>query len=326
VTSAARGHRRLAALLLVASSALAGCSVIGGSDAAAPEPTPTPRTGPAETRHAVPYATTAPRQTLDLYLPAGDGRTVFPLVVLIHGGGFVDGSAAELSEVATRLVGQGFAAASLDYRLSGDAPFPAGVQDVRAAVRYLRANALGWGVDPHRFAAWGESAGGYLASMIGATAAEKTFDDPALGNPGVSSGVQVVVSWFGPADFGTMDAQVKENGCDDAAQQHGAPDSPESRWLGGALDEVPDRVQEASVVRQVGAASALPPFLLVHGTRDCTVPPGQSEELAGALRARGARVTLVRVEGAEHSDPRITAEQEQPSIDFLRTTFGLSSH
>ena len=314
-------RRLLAAVLLLLVPLLAGCSVLGASDGPPPEPTPTPRTGPAETRTAVPYATSAPQQTLDLYLPAGDGRTVFPMVLLIHGGGFVEGSSAEFSEVAARLVGQGFAVASLNYRLSGDAPFPAGVQDVKAAVRYLRANARSWGVDPHRFAAWGESAGGYLASMIGATGTERTFDDPALGNAGVSSGVQAVVSWFGPADFGTMDAQAKESGCDDAAQQHGTPESPESKWLGGALEAVPDRVQAADVVRHVGAASSLPPYFLVHGTQDCTVAPGQSQQLHDALRARGAQATLVLVDGAGHSDPRLTAEQTAPSIEFLRTAF-----
>ena len=319
-------RRWLRAVAALTATALVGllpaCS--GGSPAAPSEPPPTPRTGPAETRPAVRYGPVAagPQQTLDLYLPAGDGRTVFPMLILIHGGGFVEGSSADYTEAAQQLVGEGFAVASLNYRLSGEARFPAGVADVKAAVRFLRVQAPAWGIDPHRFAVWGASAGGYLAATIGATGADGTFDDPALGNPHVSSAVQAVVDWFGPSDFATMDAQAREAGCDEAAQQHDAPDSPESLWLGGAVPAVPDLVRTANIAHQVGAARSLPPFLLVHGTADCTVPAGQSRELRDALTARGARVTLTEVEGAGHGDPRIDAEQTAPSLDFVRSVLG----
>jgi len=312
-----RGARVIPVVL--AGALLAACSLVGGGAAAPATPTPTPRTGPAETRTGVAYATTDPAQVLDLHLPAGDGHRVFPLVVLIHGGGFLEGAPADEAGLAATLNADGFAAASLGYRLSGRAPFPAALQDVKAAVRYVRANARGWGVDPDRIAVFGESAGGYLASMIGATAGETTFDDDALGNPGVSGAVRAVVSWFGPADFGTMDDQARENGCDDAAQQHHAPDSPESAWLGSPLPDVPDRVEEASVVRHVGTARSLPPYLLVHGTQDCTVAPGQSQQLHDALAARGAKVTLTMVDGAAHSDPKIFDEQTGPTLQFLHS-------
>jgi len=309
---------------------LTGCGVFGSGDPGAsrtgtptPTPTVTPRTGPAQTRTAVPYATASPRQTLDLYLPEGDGSTVYPLVVLIHGGGFAVGDSADEKDRADFLAGKGFAAASLNYRLSGDAPFPAGVQDVAAAIRYLRAHAPGWGVDPARIAVWGESAGGYLAAMLGVTGgAPGAFDDPALGNPTVSSQVSAVVSWFGPSNFGSMDGQAGDAGCDAMAQQHDLAGSPESTWLGAALPTVPERVARASIVDRVRSARTLPPFLLVHGDQDCTVPPGQSHELHDALKDRGATVTLNVVHDAGHSDPKITQEQTRPSIDFLRAVFG----
>jgi acetyl esterase/lipase len=305
-------------LLAVAASLLAGCSLIGGGGSSAPaDPAPTPRSGPAVVHDGVKYAESSPQQTLDLYLPAGDGRTVFPMVVLIHGGGFFEGTSAEQTDRANLLAGNGFAAVSLNYRLTGDAPFPAGVQDVEAAVRYVRANAPGWGVDPHRIAVWGESAGGYLASMVGATGGTRAFDDPTLGNPNVSSSVAAVVSWFGPSDFATMDDQAREAGCDQAAQQHDAQDSPESRWLGAALPTIQDRVSQASIVQHVGSASSLPPYFLVHGDQDCTVPPGQSQQLNDALRAKGARVALTIVQGAAHSDPKITDEQTGSTLEFL---------
>jgi dipeptidyl aminopeptidase/acylaminoacyl peptidase len=158
--------------------------------------------------------------------------------------------------------------------------------------------------------------------MIGATGGEKTFDDAGLGNPDVSSAVQAVVSWYGPSDFATMDAQAGENGCDDAAQQHHAGDSPESKWLGAPLADVPEEVERASVVRHVGTARSLPPFLLVHGTADCTVAPGQSRQLRDALQARGAKVTLTMVPGAAHGDQKIYDGQTDPTVEFLRSALG----
>jgi acetyl esterase/lipase len=310
----------VAALLLTT-----GCGVFGGApggdptSSAASEPPVIPRTGPAEIRQAVAYATTSPRQTLDLYLPEGDGATVFPIVVLIHGGAFVSGDSSDLAGLAKLLSSEGFAAASINYRLSGDALFPAGLQDVAAAVRYLRANARSWGVDAHRMGVWGESAGAYLASMTAAAADRKRFDDVTLGYGGVSSQVQAVVSWFGPSDFATMDEQARAAGCDASSQEHHLPDSPESLWLGAPLGSVPDRVQAASVVRAVGDASALPPFLLVHGERDCTVAAGQSRQLEQALAQRSAQVRLILVPDAAHGDERIKESQTRPSFDFLRS-------
>jgi acetyl esterase/lipase len=310
---------------LAASLLLSGCGAIGdrlggGRASTTSEPPITPRTAPAETRLAVRYAQESPRQTLDLYLPAGDGSTVYPLVVLIHGGGFFSGDSTAMTDRAKFLGEKGFAAVSLNYRLTDDAPFPAGVQDVRAALRYLHANARSWGVDPQRMGVWGESAGGYLASMVGASNGDTRFDDPALGNAGASGRVAAVVSWFGPSDFSTMDAQARDTGCDASAQTHDRGDSPESRWLGAALPSVPDKVAASSVVAAVGSASTLPPYLLVHGERDCTVALGQSLELKDALEGKRTSVTLTVVPGAGHADPRISDEETRSTLDFLRRT------
>jgi acetyl esterase/lipase len=317
----------VAALLTVV--VLPGCGMYGGGDGGGdatvpPEPRVTPRTGPAETRNAVPYAQKSPKQTLDLYLPAGDGQTVYPMVVLIHGGGFFSGDSSGLADRAKLLASKGFAAASIDYRLSDEASFPAGVQDAKAAIRYLRANARSWGVDPHRIGVWGESAGGYLASMLGATDGQPRFEDDGLGNAGVSPQVQAVVSWFAPSDFATMDQQAREAGCDASAQTHGQAGSPESRWLGAALPTVPGRVAEASVVAAVGSARSLPPFFLVHGEKDCTVALGQSVQLEDALRKRQAQVTLTVVPWAGHADQKIVEQQTRASIEFLRSALGVT--
>ena len=191
-----------------------------------------------ETQTGVAYASTSPSQTLDLYLPASDGSTAAPVVVLIHGGAFAMGDSGMEAGLAQTLVQQGFAVAAVNYRLSGEALYPAGAQDVKAAVRWLRANAAQYGLDPDKFAAWGQSAGGWMATMLGVTGDQATiFDDDSLGNPDQSDAVQAVVSWYGPVDFATMDEQAADvTACAGQSQVHGTADSPESQWLGEAVD------------------------------------------------------------------------------------------
>lgn len=279
--------------------------------------------GEASVEAGIPYASTSPTQTLDLYLPA-DASEPIPLVVLIHGGAFMMGDSSMEAAKAQALVRQGFAVASLNYRLSGEALFPAGAQDVKAAVRYLRANADQYGIDPGRFAAWGSSAGGWLANMLGVTGDETTiFDDPALGNPDVSSAVQAVVSWFGPTNFTTMDEQAADvTACAGQSQVHGTADSPESAWLGGALTDVPEVTALTDLAAYLSRATTIPPYYFAHGDADCNVPAGQSQELAAALDEAGARQTVSIVAGAGHADPAIDAQETDPSILFIQQALG----
>ena len=127
----------------------------------------------------VAYASKSASQILDLWTPEGADEPV-PLVIFVHGGGFVGGDKSMEDAYVAPVIDAGYAAASLDYRLSGEAPFPAAVQDVKAAVRFLRANAVRYGLDPGRFAAWGESAGGYLVAMIGTTGDQATVADDGV--------------------------------------------------------------------------------------------------------------------------------------------------
>lgn len=245
------------------------------------------------------YAPLSKAQALDLYLPAGEGP--FPLVINIHGGGFMLGGRDMLdAAVARAFLDAGFAVASVDYRLSGEAKFPAAVQDVKAAVRFLRANAGKFRLDGGRFLAFGQSAGGNLASMLGTSGGEAMFEDAALGNAGVSSRVQAVIDWFGPTDFAKMDGQAREQGCLESAQRHGEFHSPESRYLGGPLAEVPELVRQANPASY--ASKDDPPFLLQKGDRDCMVPVGQSQLLHDALKAAGVAAELEIIEGAGHGD------------------------
>jgi acetyl esterase/lipase len=308
-------------------------SLAGFTSLAAQPPAPSGmRRGPAgypedlKPTHAnVAYATVSPSQVLDVFTPEGEGP--FPLLLNIHGGAFRMGSKEMLdSQVARQFLAAGIAVASVNYRLSGEAIFPAAVKDVKAAVRFLRANGAKFKLDG-RIIAFGQSAGGNLASLLGTSGGEAFFEDEVLGNAKTSSAVQGVIDWFGPTDFLQMDAQAKAQGCPERAQTHGAADSPESQYLGGAIAEVPDRVRKANPITYISKDD--PPFLLQKGTEDCIVPFAQSELLADALKSAGLKVSFDRIEGAGHGDmgspvPRFSAaENIAKLLEFARRVFAL---
>jgi acetyl esterase/lipase len=276
------------------------------------------------------YAAVSPAQRLDLYRPQADGqpsapqpasRPLLPLVMVIHGGGFEAGDKREPRPIIDALAAAGYAVASLNYRLSGEATYPAAVQDVKAAARWLRANAAGHGLDPARFGVIGESAGGYLAAMLGATGGSSLPGDVALGNPGTSDAVQAVVDLYGPVNFATMDGQLRATpGCA-AAATHDAADSPESRFLGRQITQAPDLVREASPISYLGGGRPRPPFMIEHGAADCIVPSGQSEELAAAISAAGGPpAALTVVPGAGHGTVFPFADRLPDILAFLDRT------
>jgi acetyl esterase/lipase len=244
-----------------------------------------------------------PRQKLDLYLPR-EGKGL-PLIICVHGGAFMTGDKADM--VPADFLARGYAVASINYRLSGDALFPAQIRDCKAAVRWLRAHAAQYGLDPRRFAAWGASAGGHLVAMLGTTGGVKELDVGE--NASVSSRVQAVVDNYGPTDFLQMDAHRLPNG-----QAHDRADSPESRLVGGPIHERPEDVARANPITYVTRDA--PPFLIVHGDSDPLVPHHQSELLEAALRRAGVPVTLYTVRGGGHgrfSDPKVA----ELTRDFL---------
>jgi len=208
---------------------------------------------PADTAHIrrkyldIPYATRSAAQKLDIYLPER-GTGPFPVIVSIHGGAFMgcDKSDAQVQPMLRGLE-RGYAVVAVNYRLSWEARFPAMVHDVKAAVRWIRANAPGYGFDPLRIAAWGGSAGGYLAAMLGTSAGVPELEDLTLGNPTHSSAVQAVVAWYAPTDFLQMDAQLIEAGMPPApGERHNGANSPESLLLGEQITRIPERVRAAN--------------------------------------------------------------------------------
>jgi acetyl esterase/lipase len=232
---------------------------------------------------------------LDLYLPAKGTR--LPLIIHIHGGAFKMGSKSD--GVPTDYLDQGYGVASINYRLSQHAKFPAQIEDCKAAVRWLRAHAAEYRLDPERFAAWGSSAGGHLAAMLGTTSDVKDFDVGE--NLNQASRVQAVVDYFGPTDFLQMDAHRLANG-----MTHDPADSPESELVGGAIQENKEKTRRANPITYVSAND--PPFLICHGDADPLVPHHQSELLDAALKSARVEVTFYTVKGAGHgrfSDPKV---------------------
>jgi acetyl esterase/lipase len=228
------------------------------------------------------------RQKLDLYLPR-DGQN-WPLVVWIHGGAWQGGSKER--PPALPLLRQGYAVASINYRLSQHAAFPAQLEDCKAAIRWLRAHAGEYGYDAERIGVWGASAGGHLVALLGTTSDVKTFDVGE--NLDQSSAVQAVVDFFGPTDFLQMNKQAGE----ESRLDHDAPNSPESRLIGGPVLDNPDKAQRANPIAYISASD--PPFLIMHGDEDHTVPIGQSELLDAALQKADVSSTFRRVPGAGH--------------------------
>lgn len=264
------------------------------------------------------YANTSKTQTLDLFVPEGNGP--FPLVINIHGGAFRIGSKEMLdAPVARALLKEGIAVASINYRLSGEAPFPAAVVDAKAVVRFLRANAAKYKLNPNKFLAFGQSAGGNLASMLGTSGGVAEFDDPALGNASTSSRVQGVVDWFGPTDFAQMDAQAKAQGCGANDQTHSAANSPESAYLGSELAKVPELVKKANPITYIDSSD--PTFLIQKGDKDCTIAFGQSQLLYDALKAAGVTATFDTIKDAGHGGSLFSNDSNlKRVVEFVKAT------
>lgn len=258
------------------------------------------------------YARTSPAQKLDVYLPNG-GDGPFPVVLHIHGGAFATGDKREIPlEPFLGGLRRGYAVVSVNYRLSGEAIFPAGLQDLKAAVRWLRANCREYHLDPDRIAVCGGSSGGHFAAMLCLTANARDLEDVSLGNPEVPADVQAAVDWFGPTDFLKMDEQLAESGV--GPPDHNQADSPESRYLGAPITEVPEKVRQANPVTYVH--SAMPPILIQHGRIDALVPVQQSILLAEAIEKQVGRdrYEFDILEGAGHGDPMFETEANMSRV------------
>ncbi|MBI1375421.1 MAG: alpha/beta hydrolase fold domain-containing protein [Phycisphaera sp.] len=248
--------------------------------------TPAPARKPAGpegmiTKRNLVYATVGDVELkLDLYLPpASDKRP--QLVVWIHGGGWRSGSKDRCAW--TWLTGHNYAVASVDYRLTDTAAFPAQIHDCKGAIRWLRAHAEEHGYDATRIGVIGISAGGHLVSLLGTSGDVKELEGDVGGNVDRSSRVQAVVDMSGPTDLFAMGTQR-------TAMNHTSPTSPESRLIGGPLLECEDKARAASPITYVTKDD--PPFRIIHGEADPLIHPDQARALHAALEQVGVESTL----------------------------------
>ncbi len=247
------------------------------------------QSGDMETVRDVEYAKLGGKSLLlDLYLPKRKEEKR-PAIVCIHGGGWRAGDKKGM-KLADEFARRGFVSASINYRLSDEAPYPAAVDDCRAAVRWIRENAAKYGVDPNRLGVYGTSAGGHLSLMVG------TLDDDPKQQ--TSARVQAVCSWFGPSDF------TKGAGKDGAFR----------KFIGGSYEEIPEIYKEASPITHVSQDD--PPTLLIHGDADEVVPLGHSEWMLKALQEVGVEAELVTVKNGGHG---FRGKGIQPSMDDIRS-------
>lgn len=254
----------------------------------------------------IPYAgTDEPRQRLDLLLPR-EREGKLPVIVAIHGGGWIGGDKRGVIGRIAPLVATGkYAGVSVGYRLSIQASWPAQIHDCKAAIRWLRANADRYGLDPERIGVIGWSAGGHLAAMLGTTGDTAELDGELGEFRGQPTRVQSVVDVFGPSDLRI----IRE----EAGDGPGRPGVLVERLLGGPPAERQELARSASPI--VFVSKEDPPFLIIHGTDDNVVPYRQSVRLRDRLREVGVPVALITVEGAGHGNFR------NPKIDELICQF-----
>ena len=267
-----------------------GSLLSAGEEDAKPDKKAAPN--PIRTIADLPYAgTDNPRQQLDLYLsekPASDKP--LPVVVIIHGNFQNADKKSGLGFAQAMVTGGKFAAVSIGYRLSDEAQWPAQIHDCKAAIRWVRGNAKKYNLDPERIGVIGPSAGGHLAAVLGTSDKVPELEGTLGEYRDMSSRVACVVDLFGPTNLLTLGVR------------HDRPNSPESKLLGGPIQEKKELARQASAITHVTADD--PPFLLIHGTKDPNIPFVQSEMFVAALKKVKVEAWLVPVEGGVHGNFR----------------------
>lgn len=265
---------------------------------------------------------------MDVQMPVAPGKK--PLVVYVTGGGFIQAPKEGGLNLRTYVAEAGFVVASVQYRtIANGANYRDGISDVKSAVRYLRANADKYGIDPKKVAVWGESAGGYIVAMVGVTNGVKTFE---VGNDlDQSSDVQAVIDKFGASDTSKLSADFDSH----AQEANNAKDNPIAQYIG--LEPASHRLGARAATTVANPltyiSSADPPFLVLHGSQDKLISPSQTLILHNALIAAGAHSTRYVLEGAGHGDlsflgdsksglPWSTNQTMGIIIGFLRSSIG----
>jgi len=244
---------------------------------------------------------------LDYYIPE-DSTGSEPVIIWIHGGAFCSGTKFQVSSSAIKIAEEGYAVLAIDYRVCSEAIFPEVIYDIKSAVRWARQNADDLGFNADKIGVIGSSSGGHYASMLGTSSGHLEGD--VGDNTDYSSSVQAVVDLYGPVNFLTMTEDCAGN----CVMDHDDSTSPESKFIGCGIQDCPDIATEASP--QTYITSDDPPFLILHGSDDQTIPIGQSENFHQALLDAGIDSTFITAEGYGH-DYTISIRYHDEIIEFF---------
>ena len=295
--------RRITGAVVVTALTLAGASGLaqpragrGGSDGQGPLPQ-----GPAPTQADIEYAPAEPAtgsgHKLDIYMPAGATGPV-PVAIWTGGSAWLADTGKRLAAgVAVQLNPAGYAVAGVSIRSSSQVKFPGQLHDIKAAIRFLRANAARYGLDPNHIAIIGDSSGGWTSAMAALTGDAPEMEG-TVGTTGVSSAVQAAVAFYPPTNFLEMDRYMLRK-CEGAAC-HDTEQSPESRLVGCAIQTCPEKVRAATPMTYITPAD--PPLLILHGNSDQLVPHNQGEQLYMALNKACRDALFISVPKAPHGN------------------------
>lgn len=260
----------------------------------------------------VPYAQESEAQRMDIFIPEGKGP--FPAVLLIHGGGFKSGDKKAEYDLAKQLVFNDFVAVCVNYRLSGEAVFPAAVHDVKSAIRFIKGNAKKYTINPNRIGSWGSSAGGNLSAMMGTSSGDDFLDGKVGKFLNQSTQIQACVDWFGPIDFSKMMEEADKLGFGDSFDV-----AIESKYLGVDVTDPKhtDLVQRANPTTYIDRTD--PPFYVQAGSQDPLIPYLQSENFAKALGTTFGeeKVHFDLIKGAKHGGAEFSDEENVKKIIFF---------
>ena len=270
---------------------------------------PTPGTGTFTVIEALEYANVDGKPLLlDLRIPTGRGP--HPVIIYLHAGAWITGD--RTGGPAIRQASRGYAVASIDYRLAPQYTWPAQVEDAKAAVRWIRANAARFDLDPERIGVFGTSAGGHIGAVLGTSGGVPSLEGMHLGNAQFSSRVKAVVDFYGPTDLLKLNDQKLP--C--LPLDGNSPLMPPSLLMGCAIQQCKEKTATANPITYVTPDD--PPFLIMHGLLDCLVPFGQSVLLHQALEAKGVDSTLLLLPRGEHGGSAFDQQEYKQAIsDFL---------
>ena len=270
---------------------------------------PTPGTGTFTTVSNLEYANVSGKSLqLDLRIP--DGRGPFPVILYLHSGAWISGD--RTGGPAVRQASRGYAVASIDYRLAPEFIWPSQVEDAKAAVRWLRANAARFDLDPDRIGVWGTSAGGHIGAVLGTSGGETSLEGMQLGNAQFSSRVKAVVDFYGPTDLLKIDEQKLP--C--IPLDGNASYMPPSLLIGCPIQQCKEKTETANPINYVSNDD--PPFLIMHGMLDCLVPFQQSVMLHDALEASHVDSTLILIPTGDHGGRAFDEQKYQQMVsDWL---------